>query len=227
MLLNSQPVFTPLNLPNCKLWLDATQTPLGAVATWNDLSGNSNNATQVTSIDRPVCSASQWNGLNALTFNGSQGMDLPSALYAIPNGNSTAFIVTNTALDTTFQRILNWQNGGGSILFAGFQPSSGVISYGNGSAPTIGSITKSNMNIIIGRISGTTQGVSINGGAEANNASYTNALATSAFIGGISPGNQPLIGDIGELLIYNRTLSSVEIAAVDSYLRNKWSIVLS
>ena len=86
--------FTSLPVSNAALWIDASQqtsvysdagvTPVTtsgqSVYQWNDLSGNSRNATQATSANRPtwVPPASARVGLGAMSFSGSQWIDLAS-----------------------------------------------------------------------------------------------------------------------------------------------------
>jgi methionine-rich copper-binding protein CopC len=80
--------WTPADLPQPPaLWLDASDattlwadtnatvaaTNNGAIARWNDKSGNGRNFTQGTAGNRPTFVASSINGLGAATFNGSAG----------------------------------------------------------------------------------------------------------------------------------------------------------
>lgn len=58
------------------LWLDAADastvtTVSGAVSQWNDKSGNARHATQSTAGSRPTYTTAGQNGLNVLTFDGS------------------------------------------------------------------------------------------------------------------------------------------------------------
>ncbi len=59
-------VFTPLKLPGLELWLDASQivglNDGDPVATWSDLSGNGNHATQATGSKRPLWKTAIVNG---------------------------------------------------------------------------------------------------------------------------------------------------------------------
>lgn len=68
--------FTPLSLAPV-LWLDAADTSTitsssGAVSQWNDKSGNGYNVTQSTGAAQPGTGSVTQNGLNVLTFDGSQ-----------------------------------------------------------------------------------------------------------------------------------------------------------
>lgn len=77
--------FTPLNLPNCALWLDADDpatlfdavsggSPVaadGQVARWEDKSGNNFHLTQGTAASRPIRKIGVRNGRDVLDFDGS------------------------------------------------------------------------------------------------------------------------------------------------------------
>jgi hypothetical protein len=68
-------LWTPAQITTA-LWLDAgdsstVTTVSGAVSQWNDKSGNSRNATQGTAGSRPTYTTAGQNGLNVLTFDGS------------------------------------------------------------------------------------------------------------------------------------------------------------
>jgi hypothetical protein len=68
---------------------------------------------------------------------------------------------------------------------------------------------------------------SFNGGAEGGGNTLTNAPSTSdasanLFIGADNAGAGPFVGDLCEILIYNRDLTSGEQASVQAYLKTKW-----
>jgi hypothetical protein len=74
-------VFTPTDLTNIRIWLDASDTgtiaeTLGAVSQWDDKSGNSNHAVQSTAGNQPTTGAATQNGLNVLTVDGNDKMDI-------------------------------------------------------------------------------------------------------------------------------------------------------
>ena len=88
--------FAPVDISGCVLWLDAgdeSSITLSStsVTQWNDKSGNSNNATQSTSGNRPTYSSSN------IYFNGASSnyMNLPNG--TLPSGNSSysIFFVVN------------------------------------------------------------------------------------------------------------------------------------
>jgi hypothetical protein len=77
------PPFAPTDISGLALWLDASDASTlwadtagtipatSTVARWNDKSGNSNNATQGTGINQPITGSSNINGINAISFDGT------------------------------------------------------------------------------------------------------------------------------------------------------------
>ena len=67
------PLWTPADITT-ELWLDAAdastvQVVSGAVAQWDDKSGNGRNAAQASPGLRPLLDAASVNGLDSITFN--------------------------------------------------------------------------------------------------------------------------------------------------------------
>lgn len=227
--------FLPTNLTGNQLWLDAsdlsTITTATGVSVWADKSGNGNNATQGTADDQPATGATTQNGKNILDFDGTETLILPSALYAIPADDSTIFVASKRASeDVSIDAMVGmgedgvnngyflvYSSASGSIIFRNRQLAGTVTSAGN---------TNTNFNINRGRRSGTTQAVAVNGGTEVTATTATDPTTVDiALIGGTASASLFLIGSIGEIIIYNRSLSTAEIAAVENYLTNKWAIV--
>jgi hypothetical protein len=81
-----QTPWTPAQITT-SLWLDAADaatvtTVSGAVSQWNDKSGNGRNATQATATSRPAYTTAGLNGLNVITFDGSDDfMDVVTTLF--------------------------------------------------------------------------------------------------------------------------------------------------
>jgi hypothetical protein len=90
------PVWSPAEITTA-LWLDAADvstvtTESGNVSQWNDKSGNSRNASQSTSANRPTYSATGFNGKPGAVFNGSsQLLEITNALSLTRNIGSISF----------------------------------------------------------------------------------------------------------------------------------------
>lgn len=228
--------FQPTQLEGNTLWLDASDTSTitdssGSVSAWADKSGNGNNGTASTTA-RPATGDATLSGKNGLRFDGvANTLTLPSALYSIPNGNNTMFVVSRTTLDTTSGRIVGMSEGGSGRYWIEDNSTSGRVGFANRNVSSgtisVDGVDKLNSNIYTCRRSGTTQGLSINGSTESSN---TNALSEdgidAAFIGSNAGVNTFFTGDIFEVIIYNRALSDSEVALVNAYLSNKWGILI-
>lgn len=112
--------FTPTSVTGLAAWWDASDASTlydatsggslvavdGAVARWNDKSGNARHATQATSGNRPLRKAAVQNGLGILRFDGTDFFD--SADFAdLTTGNAvTIFAVVKSSAATLNQTIV-------------------------------------------------------------------------------------------------------------------------
>jgi hypothetical protein len=220
-----------------QLWLDASDPSTitdsgGSVSQWDDKSGMSNDTTQGTGSAQPATTASTENGRNILDYDGSDVLLAPSGIFAIPQGNSTTFVVAKRATeDGSLDAVFGMAAGASNDFFILFSNISGAITAtnraGGGSAISSVGNTNTDMNIITFRRSGTTQGISVNGETEITNTSALDTgTITSAGVGAAGTGAFPLIGNFAELLVYNRSLSAAEIVMVNTYLSNKWGVII-
>lgn len=91
--------FTPKNISNLQLWLDASQLNLSndtAVSSWTDNSGNGYNATQGTLANRPTFKTNILNGRPSLLFDGTDSLSIPSStsnFKFLHSTDSSLFIV--------------------------------------------------------------------------------------------------------------------------------------
>lgn len=225
--------FNPIALSPV-LWLDANDSRTitesgGSVSQWDDKSGNSNDVTQGTGSAQPTTDASTQNGKNVLDFDGGDSLIMPSGLFSIPNGDNTTFVVAQTSLTTTVQRLIVMSETSSSRYNLEYESLAGDIEFQSktavGGAVTKSGITKTNYNIIRARREGTTQALTFNGETEATNLNGASESGVDAArIGSFDGSFENLTGSIAEILIYSRSLSVTEIASVEAYLTNKWGI---
>jgi len=219
-----------------ELWLDASDTSAtnivessGLVSQWSDKSGNGYNATQGTGSAQPTTGVQTSNGKNVLLFDGGDTLILPSALYSLPNGNNTVFIVSRRDVeDATTNTVLGLSEGGDGnqrLIFV-YTAAAGNSYWQNRTVFTsgvFGAATNTDFNLFSMYRDGTTQSISVNGGAALTNA---NALSEdgvdAATIGSRAGASSYLTGSISEVIIYTRALSATEITQVNNYLTNKW-----
>lgn len=227
-----QPLFTPKNLYGGLAWYDASITPVGAVSSWTDQFGNGNAATQGTGGQQPICTANQQNGLSTLLFVGSssQTLVLPSALYPFPQGAGTVFTVANSTNNSAAGVVYRFATGGnsgqGKILFGNNNNTGSTtqitFANGNGLVGVQGAGTNTAYQVITGYHLGTSEQITINSSTSSDNSGGNGSGVASGYIGSNNNATLFLTGGIGELIFYSRALSSTEITAVQSYLKQKW-----
>lgn len=111
-------VFSPLDLTNLKLWLDAADSTTitetaGAVSQWDDKSGNGNHATQGVGASQPLTGGDVVNSLNVISLDGIDDfMILPPTMYGIPEGDNTVIILYALDRLTGAQRVFNGTTAG-------------------------------------------------------------------------------------------------------------------
>jgi hypothetical protein len=226
--------FNPRQLSNLLAWYDASDATTitessGNVSQWDDKSDNANHATQGTGGIQPETDVNTQNGKNVLLFDGDDYMLMPSGVYSVMNGANTMFVVSRSDNANVQDSILNW-DAGSTVGGLRYKATAGSIEFSNGVFAGVTSTgnTETNFNIIMGRRSGTTAAISINGATETTNTTAVNAASTRASIGTFGAGGaDTLTGDIAEIIIYNASLSASDISLVNTYLSNKWGIALA
>lgn len=210
---------------NLKAWLDAGQTASypGTGSIWYDISGKNSHAVL----------------FNSASFNStSLSMSLTGGYIAIPIGNVTNVTTTSavtasvwfnpTAVDTNYRRIIsrdsfptqNWyiEFNGGSVgnVFA----YSGTASTGN--TPIAANVW---YNLTL---TATASSVSLykNGSLVSFNGAATSFLGNTAAIGIGSDGNggSPFLGNISQVMIYDRALSADEVTTNFNAMRGRYGI---
>lgn len=216
------------------LWLDATDASTitkdvsERVSQWDDKSSEGNDVTQGTTIEQPAFTASAIGGKPALRFAGNDF--LVSAAYnsgTISQPN-TAFVVINTVSASSNDKLFDGIDGSNRHviqvigsgdpddmhLFAGI-----VISTGGGATPLDTDL------VISGIFNGASSELFVNGTSEASGNAGSQSMAGIVVGSAFSQtGVDSYDGYIGELLMYDKLLSTSERQAVESYLTTKWNI---
>jgi len=216
-----------------KLWLDASDTSTithstGDVTAWRDKSGNGNNAT--TSSGSPRTGDSTRNGKNVIDFTSDQ-MTLPAALYTIPSGANTLFVVSKRTSETgLITTTVSMSTGATNQFFHIYSNVSGAQSFLNRStASPVASATgiiNTEYNTAFMRRSGTNQEIAVNTINAIDSASATNITPTAAQIGTAAGGLLPFIGSIAEIILYDSALTDAQALTVMQYLSRKWDTPL-
>ncbi len=220
--------FNPTDIAGLQLWLDAAQiaglNDGDAVATWTDRSGNANNAVQATASRRPTYQTAEINSLPAVQLDGVDDfLDLTSSINAT---NFTVFIVgrKSTGAALHFVGVCAKAVGAAmSPLYYGgdgnfyTQTQTGAYRVTAGQNATL----QSNF-LYTGYSNGGSPQHRLNrsllGGSNASSGSPTafDSIGARTVFGDY--GNQLL----GEVLVYDSSLSAGDIALVEDYLQAKW-----
>lgn len=231
--------FSPNRLSGLSAWYDFTKSEfltLSATAITQalDRSGNGNHtAVQGTSTKRPTFASNQLNGLPLATFDGGDTLDLPSALYVLPNGAWTVFVVSKRNSETAnANRLVSFTEGGLERANLSYGSAAGNVGFasrtaaGGGVAST--GNTNTNYQILTAFRSGTTQSVQVNNGtATTNSGGLSESGIDAGHIGSLADASGYLTGGIAEILLYNRALTAGEIVQVNTYLSRKYAITIS
>ena len=232
--------FKPTEISDCELWLDANDTNTitfngSNVAGWADKSGNGNNVIQSTATNQPTYQSSGINNKGSLYFDGNNFLARNSALGLTGNPALTVFIVSNIT-STSQSRVIHlgasttpqqniqfaadasYRFNNGSLIFANdnFNDSTDHIAmFRRATGATYGE-----GKFYLDNIEATYTSVT-------NSGYILNMVNNVCRIGqGRDTGNNPhfITGQLGEIIIYNKELTTVEANQIFTYLKNKWGV---
>jgi FtsP/CotA-like multicopper oxidase with cupredoxin domain len=232
--------FAPTSVPNLSAWYDASNARSlslfgSSVAAWSDLSGNGNTLAQANSGHEPSLVSSGIDGKPSVAFAGSQFLTSSNGAFSSNLFNqSTVFAVTNQSSQVQHSSVLysgvydtdpHWGlilSEGGAARFDLDNKSSGRLSANDvavgpalwTAAGSIGAqvqYLRKNGNLL----------ASDKGPATPISGAYS--LAVGAMAQGSSAGSF-YNGQLGEVVVYNRYLSTAESEEVEGYLACKWGL---
>lgn len=245
--------FSPTDIAGCQLWLDisdattlftdAGTTPVSsdgdAIYQVNDKSGNSNNATQATSGNRPLYKVNIQNSLSAALFDNTNDY----LVFPYPLGTATdltVFLISRFSSISNYDAITGRNNNGNLGTYWGawaVHLSAGGKFYAGTdvkyriAAPASPVVANGNFYSIRLKKSGTSAGnlsLSVNNGTPAVNTGNTaaNPASSEMSVGfrGELAGHTPYDGYLGEYIVYDSALSTGDITSVETYLNSKWSV---
>jgi len=241
-----------------QLWLDAAAPETlfdattggslvaadGAVARWEDKSGNGRHATQATSGRRPTRKTGTQNSRAVLRFDGSNDFMQRQSFSFFNATGFTGFVVARS--DETADRwAITWTIPGdnddyGLIILRrdGATPAQNQFSFSNNNARitettettgfaalthrvTSGSMTAHRNGNLIGTQSVTATGTGDGG----RNVPTRSILNIGALVRPANPDGVLFFkGDIAEIIWYDSGLSDTDRSAVEQYLISKWGI---
>jgi hypothetical protein len=251
----------PSSISDLQLWLDASDAGTlydsttggslvaadGAVARWEDKSGNGRHFTQSTSGSRPARKTNQQNGLDALLFDGSNDHMIGGDYLDLDGTNQiTVFLAikARTSSVNSIELINKRDNTGRDSGWYFYTNSSGKLETGLVSSEnyfvlasnsavaafnsgvvwtfktTAGSATSASAQYRNGSLIAST--VSFSQTQAAANVSKAIYLGILEFPTGTFA--RPFDGNFCEVIAYNSNLSDSNRALVESYLMFKWGI---
>ena len=242
------PVFRPIDISNCLLWLDASDyssivfdgTSTTDVQTWNDLSGNSHNLQNVFTNEFPQYGVETTIPIPYVSFDGvkHQMRNSATALQDISNNDNTVFVVfeadettaksngeliCGTAQFTTQRNGINinaTNYGGGGADSVAFK------NGGNDFSCNVNNIPVTQRQAVVGQRNGTQNLIIDQEDNQDTNSSATTSstnfycLGGSEFRGFIGSAYS---GKIYEVIAYNSKLGTDDINQVMNYLKTKWN----
>jgi len=222
------PVVDPDSISGIEVWYDANQltglSDTDPVATWDDFSGNGNDATQATSGERPTYQTNELNGKPAVLFDGTDdGMDITTPIT--PGNNWTVFSVIKKA--ASGDKIMTLDNGTSYLSASVFwsdnniytENSSNYIVTSSADAATSWAIWSS------ASISSSSLALYKNGTAVAMSGALSLPTTTTWDALGWR-GAEPSYskGLIAEIIAFDTTLSKLNRNKVDFYSNRKYNI---
>jgi hypothetical protein len=243
-----QPTFDPASIANLAAWFDASDSSTlfdattggslvaadGAVARWEDKSGNGRHATQGTANNRPLRKLALLAGRDALFFDGSNdALRMPQNTIG-NSGNLSVFVVWERpqAVTSGTHIILN-KGDAASFGATVWELESAIPWYGYANNAWFASVATTALPaaatfLFGGRTENRISQILVNNqnaGPASSQASGVNAISQHiGIMGSGTTGTGPTRGDVGEILIYDAALTTSEMSAVSDYLMTKWGI---
>lgn len=243
--------FNPRQFSGLSLWLDGND-PAGtgtqpannaAVATWVDKSGNGFNYTQATGGNQPLFKRTVIGQQSSILFDGVDDFFERAYTAGLDTTSCTLFVsVQSTADSANFQSPYTMRstssNLRGYTIYKAPTPNNVYNTLVGTNGVTwnafTGPVLTNNVNQILTQsLVNNSAATRVNGvNYFGNSLAYQNetALATSpSRVGaGATEGaaNFFWTGYVNEIVMYNRALTSAEIALVEQYLATKWSATL-
>lgn len=218
-------------------WYDASDTSTitesgGAVSQWNDKSANAYHLTQSTAGLKPTTGTRTQNGRNVIDWDGGDEMT-----SSCPNSDSTASYFVVGLLDdlSTFRPVLGGDGGNGGVCFrlqtaGGGQwqlEKDGVAAYLTSTIPNPGTGVAFGMAVILNSASTPTALAEVSSSTSPSRKltgtpTYAFTAGRTLLLGTQDGRSGRWDGWMGEIVIFDRALTSPEVAEMMNYLQAKW-----
>lgn len=234
---------TPSTLSGLKAWWrasDIAQADNTAVASWSDLSGNGHTATQGTGSAQPTLQTNELNGQAVVRFDSGDGMSV--ATMDLTATNAVTVFAACTAAATTDRIICELSPTfitAANLGFALIRDAAGTVSVARRDSVGISLHTNTRTlsttpRAIIGTIDG---GLATNecetwvdgatAGTRSSNSNTTQNFGSQPFfIGSRNNASLRITGDIAELGVFSRALTTTERSQLGAYLAVRYGLTL-
>jgi hypothetical protein len=230
------PSTSPIPRSGLVQWLRASNiTTSGSnVTNWNDISGSRNDASNGS--NQPTLVANAINGHPAVNFSGSQFLQAPAGFSTFTSGLS-AILVAKPVSVSAGARLFDYGNGATSDNIIMSLPSSTGLTFSTYNSSTSSSATAStgvtlgNFQLLESLYNGSnTANLFVNASSSASSTSMqtlNNLVRSGNYLGQDNSGGNRYNGQIAEMLLWNRQLTSAERTAVEGYLLSKYLLLSS
>ena len=235
----------PISAINISIWYDAADSvyfvpsnPASGtnITQWSDKSGAARNAGPSGGANKPDYITNEQNGKNVLRFSATDNMQITGAtwtrsqsafaVYAVARAATLSGVRTITATDTNGYKIsyngTNWFVSGVGL---------------SGTSTIVGDTTKFHIHGFLFDGSGATNSdkftyrydlsaatLTFTGTAASATSNLSNAFDIAWWSNGSSPTKEYFTGDVAEIIVFTRKITTSEIDFVENYLKNKWGL---
>jgi hypothetical protein len=225
--------FDPRSIAELRLWLDATDSSTfsissGSITQWNDKSTGAYHATQSIGLNQPAYVASGINGRPVVRFDGVNHFLQNSAWFVVGSSPVTIFMAIKVTNPSNARLVCEFggTSAGARIFFTGER----AVRFGNGNVfwgnpmTTAAIATFRSTSAEYGTFAAWTNGLflsQVSSGSPSNTYNLTQATYS---IGVSAAGGSYSQQDLGEFLVYTKSLSDAERERVEAFLLAKWGL---
>jgi PKD repeat protein len=219
-----------------RLWLRADRgvTLNGStVSSWADQSSNNLNATQSTAANQPtfVSTNPTLNGLSSLRFDGTNDLLNGGLIPRFGSNSLSVFMIASGGNQNTTNAVMLSSGTGTTGWWFTRRASAGrigVLNNNNTLQGTTTSLPVTGYNFRLfgyNKVFGTSAFLKVNGNSEISSttAAAINGFTNANYQIGAGSGANFLNGDIAEMMVFTKTLSTDEQAGIEKYLMDKYS----
>lgn len=217
--------FSPLDISNLELWLDASDAATitkdggNLVSDWDDKSGQGNDVAQATGTNQPLWVDSVQNSMPIIRFDGVDNYMNRASLTGGDASQPNTIVIVVKWISGDDKGILDGVSGKRNYL----TKTSGLYNIFAGTANTGTTVNSADILMYYAEFNSTSSFL-----RRSKSQLFTGDSGTNA-IGGIHLGSNftPVAfgdPDIAEILIYNKALTTGERDSVETYMTDKWAV---